>query len=725
MVWALPVCLLQVNAVEQLDTFAKARDIKGIESLAAPELVKRDAFRFLQRGGAYGVGRYPWSVVRLKDAGSDKQYAVFTTRLTNEDIGEQVFELKGEKLEREVDEGDNMGFQVKRWDFDVSFRPETKQAFILAETTFHRLPGAGQSLQIRLSPHYHMGKVTDSSGAEVPFEQGGGVVSIKAASTDTFTYTLNYSGEVNQPGFAGNIQGDEAMLTEDYWYPMIAREPAPFSIVAHVPEEWAVVAQGRMESDQVASGVRTVKYVMDVPVSYLSLSAGKYKVAQVESGGKTYRVWSKVMADQAMQDQVNILPAIFDYYSETFGANPFRGWGALVTRLYSGGALEAYSFATYGPGWLPANEGHETAHTWFGGLLVNTYLKSFWNESFADWADGLYHRRGPIGNRAEKEVASMPAPFADPSYNRASCAEAGAEAGPVASSVGYGKGADVLLQMEQEFPQMLSWVKEWVQERPAQRSSNWEDFEKVCGSQTKWFFDQWIRGKGYPKFQCTNVKWAKGEVTGNVSFTGSPYRLTTDVLLTVNGKNQFKKVVLNPDRVQTSSFRIPCAKKPSMVALDPWDRLLTDRTGADPDRIAEFFGHAKCYVAAGSESWLTPWRSLLGRANPVNTMPSKLDGWLLITDPSRDAQAAKLLKSVGFIVKGNKLTYDGTTIDLNAGCAIAMVALPDGGKCAFALGKSRITPEVGKCKLGLFDVYGRMLRAVSDPRTKGNLAFKL
>ena len=35
---------------------------------------------------------------------------------------------------------------------------------------------------------------------------------------------------------------------------------------------------------------------------------------------------------------------------------------------------------------------HEIAHTWWGGVVPNTYTRTLWNESFAEYSDGLYGR---------------------------------------------------------------------------------------------------------------------------------------------------------------------------------------------------------------------------------------------------------------------------------------------------------------------------------------------
>jgi len=76
-------------------------------------------------------------------------------------------------------------------------------------------------------------------------------------------------------------------------------------------------------------------------------------------------------------------------------------------------------------------------------------------------------------------------------------------------------------------------------------------------------------------------------------------------------------------------------------------------------------------------------------------------------------------------VSGNNLTYDGTTIDLNNGCALAVVDLGEGKNCVIGLGKTRVAPDLGRARLALTDNLGRFLRGKTDPKTSGFLTFKL
>ena len=84
-----------------------------------------------------------------------------------------------------------------------------------------------------------------------------------------------------------------------------------------------------------------------------------------------------------------------------------------------------------------------------------------------------------------------------------------------------------------------------------------------------------------------------------------------------------------------------------------------------------------------------------------------------------------LCHRAGFDVMGDKLTYGSTTIDLNHGCALAIVDLGGGKRCLIGLGKTRVAADTGRAQVAITDDLGRFLRGKTEPKTSGNLTFKL
>src|SRR5207248_9772939 len=147
----------------------------------------------------------------------------------------------------------------------------------------------------------------------------------------------------------------------------------------------------------------------------------------------------------------DILEKCLAFYDSSFGAMPYSHYEVVETLGPFGGALEAYSFSTYGQGMMPGAIPHEVAHTWWGGIVPNPYTSTLWNESFASYSDGLFHRQTadkkpdhamsaqhPAPNRGREMLRQYSMPISE-SYDTTH---------PVQGSVGYGKGSQVLAMLE-------------------------------------------------------------------------------------------------------------------------------------------------------------------------------------------------------------------------------------------------------------------------------------
>ncbi|MCH8979689.1 MAG: hypothetical protein IH945_10680, partial [Armatimonadetes bacterium] len=668
----------------------------------------------------------------LRDPGGDGTYVVFGTPLTTQGYGEFVFEYRNGLLQRQLDESDARGYKALHYDFDLRFRTARKEAQIAVTVRLERAAGAASHVHFRLSPHYQVSLVTDAEGNLLQYRQASGVVSVAPPLGPSPVVKMTYTGVVNLPRFAGAIVRDEVMLTNDYWWPMVARGPATVTTTAHVPQDWTVVTHGKKTKDQTTSGERTVTFRMDVPISYLSFSAGKFRHVEKKVGRITYHVWSRRMQQAQMQAQLELMPPVIQFY-ERFALYPFEDFGALVTELYGGGALEAYSYATYGAGLLPREDAHEPAHTWWGGLVPNTYLDSYWNESFAVFSDGLFDREVPIGNTEERRQAFVRHHEVTRAYQQAAVASAGAYDSRNASTLGYGKGAAVLQQLEREIgtDKMIIALKDWIAGHPAGEPSGWEQFEtslsKTLGEDMAWFFDQWVRGKGAPSFEITGLIWNFGEVIADVRFTGSPYRLTTEVYAELaDGTTQTVDVVLNPDKVTgKSEFRFKLASRPRLISFDPFDRVVMERRSTDPPSLRSALSKMKPVGDRRYREYLATFSRYYNRRQLVYEQPRDPSGYFLIGHPDTMPVMKKLCERVGFDVAGDSLTYKGTTIDLREGAAFAIVDLGGGKTCGIGLGRTQVAPNPGAARLCLTDNYGRFVRGKTEPRTKGKHTFRM
>jgi hypothetical protein len=115
-------------------------------------------------------------------------------------------------------------------------------------------------------------------------------------------------------------------------------------------------------------------------------------------------------------------------------------------------------------------------------------------------------------------------------------------------------------------------------------------------------------------------------------------------------------------------------------------------------------------------------RGLGGTA--TSQLPTPLTDVFIVGHPDTMPGLRPLLAKAGFAVTGNKLTFDGTSISLDHGAALALIDTPD-GKVVVGLGKTRVLPDTGRTRLIVVDDLGRLLRGVTEPKTSGNWTFRL
>lgn len=704
------VLLLAFRQQPSLDTLTDLAKKKDIAGLAKYSSGNGSEFRVL-KGGAYDVGRFGWTAQSLQLAGVG-DFVVLTTPLTSEDIGELLFERVGSKL-KFIDEQEKDGLRLNHHKVSVSFRVADKQANLFDEISATVTPNDKKFHALRFSPCYKVSSITDGTKA-VPFKQTGGIVMIPKQKPGALKLYVSYRAIVDLPNYAGSITPNVITLTNDYWYPMVNRMPATYEIAVTPPDStWTVVAQGNHTGTTRGKGDEpTEHFDVKMPTIYWSLTVLKTKHVAEKFDGRTLQMWSPRVSEERMRLQPKLYAPIIKLFDATFAPFPFDSYGALDSPTYGGGALEAYSYATYGGG-LPQEDPHEPSHTWWGGILPNTYLKSFWNESFADWSDGYFRREVPIGSNIERremfQTVSLPAP----DYNEAPLMNSGASIGAAASSLGYGKGALVLSMLEQLVgtDNLLGCMQDWIKNHPKGEPAEWEEFEgvvlkKLPQFNLKDFFDDWFRRPGYASVSLASGNFNVGRFGGKLGWNSPKFRMPLDFWFEDAKGNRVKKMLDTKDVDAQGNFTIEGIEiKPVRVYMDPYHRAL--RVGAAPkfDSFAELAGQFKVVRDPKHPEYLQEFEAV-----PLPANSDSLDRKFLIGHPSTMPQLAALCEKAGFAVKGDTVTFDGTTINLNEGAAVAIVNLGDGKQCAIGLGVCHMRPNLGIGYVGLVDNLGRALR---------------
>ncbi|HLO99393.1 MAG TPA: M1 family aminopeptidase, partial [Fimbriimonas sp.] len=495
------------------------------------------------------------------------------------------------------------------------------------------------------------------------------------------------------------------------WYAMANRNPATYDIeIEDLGEGWIAVGQGEPGADIKDGKTNYKTFSMKMPAIYWSLTVLKAKKVSETIDGRELIMWSPRVPEARMALQSKLYAPIIALFDKSFAKFPFTRYGALDSPSYGGGALEAYSYATYGGG-LPDEDAHEPSHTWFGGILPNTYLKSFWNESFAVWCQDFYQRNVQIGNNLDRQEAFSTVCMPGEEYNQAPLMKSGAAIGPAAGALGYGKGALVLNMLEQLIgtQNMVECVRDWFKNHPVGEPAEWEDFEKVVlrrmsGHKLQDFFDDWFRRPGFANVDLVEGSVANGTFKGRLRWNGPKFRMPLEIWFRNSGNGDMRRNLDTLDCDAEGRFSIPLGGfRPDRVYLDPRHRAL--RTGDEPTFGSFDEGTRRLQVVrdAARPDYMERYQG----SSPEVTDPA---GKFLIGHPSTMPILKELCLKAGFGVNGDTLIYQGLTVNLKKSAAVAVIDLGGGKKCAIAIGTCKMRPNIGHAYQGVVDDLGRLLK---------------
>ena len=372
-----------------------------------------------------------------------------------------------------------------------------------------------------------------------------------------------------------------------HWFPShdVLRDKATVRIHVTGPSDWTTAAPGLLEQTDVEGDRTTTTWFADFPVAtyLIHFGLGRYEVIREEHAGVPYEYYllpgSWEGGGRALFAHA---PAALALFTARYGDYPFPK--VAFDEIDLGGAVEQPSCVSIGSQIIQAGDrydeviAHEMAHTWFQGVVTVDSWENLWlSEGLATYHEALYHEHtgGDLADyttslalsyRSNAEGVEGVFPLYDPEV--------------LFGVTTYRKGALVFHTLSGLLgPEVFHAVLvEWI-DRYRWNSAGTEAFrevaEDVSGVDLVAFFDEWVYGKGWPRYELAwRYRGDDGELDVELRQTQPEdwATFTTPITLELEGANDTARVEIAPSgREATATFAV--AFSPEGVTLDP-DRWL-------------------------------------------------------------------------------------------------------------------------------------------------------
>jgi hypothetical protein len=487
----------------------------------------------------------------------------------------------GWRLGAEVPENVAVPFRIEQHEIEIWFEPKARSARLRNTFTVRRLAPDDRALLMRLNAPYKV-KSAKLDGKPIPlllFEgesqpplpnqgawmgRAGGLLWLQSDQPlpEQMQLEIEYEGTI---WFLPNDRiGEQYALLCSYWYPHIGRLPARHRVTMHVPPDWIAIGQGELQSETRTETEYRATWQNDLPVCFFSVVAGPFQVAaetRSKRTGRLIRVYQLRLERNRAEQVARKVAQGMDFFEEHFTPFPYSHYYVVETPDFGFSGLEAYSFTFLDPAISLWACTHELAHSWWGGVVPNTYLHSIWNESMTQYSDSVLFQ-----NNADRtlEIGAMTVSAG----HTVPVGKANVPRDTTMAMAGYMRGAYVLRMLEYEIgrEKMLEAMRLFARKRAGQ-ASEWHHFleavNEATGEDLRWFFRQWIDSAETPRLavrllqqQAVGPQWEL-KVELRQSGTATPYRLRVPLQLRgEEGQSQLEIVVMK-QATEQFTFRVP------------------------------------------------------------------------------------------------------------------------------------------------------------------------
>lgn len=466
------------------------------------------------------------------------------------------------------------------------------------------------SIYLDLANSLNVSSVT-ANGTSVSFTHSSNKLNITLDRVynqdEEIEIVVYYSGTPGNTGFGsftfGSHQGIPNIytLSEPYgtkdWFPCKdtpADKVDSSDVWIKVANDLVVVSNGALEEviDH-GSGVHTYKwknsypiaqYLISLAITNFDLYEQYFHYSPTDSMPVSHYLYPEHLNGNI--SQLNKTIPMLEIFSDKFGQYPFVNEKYGHAEFGWGGGMEHQTVSSMG-GFSTGLIAHELAHQWYGDKITCKNWHHIWlNEGFATYGEGVYYE-------AANGFASYQS-FINSEMDYAKTANGSIWVEDISSvnqifngARSYAKGASVLHMLRGVVGDSATFfnILRTYTYAPevAYGVATTEDFQQIAENVSQmdldYFFQQWIYGENYPKY---NVIWNASPSSGNnfnlyvhinQQVNSNPSFFTMPIQIRVNRPGADTTITVFNDQ-QSQDFNVTIEGEPQSIIVDPNNWIL-------------------------------------------------------------------------------------------------------------------------------------------------------
>jgi aminopeptidase N len=483
---------------------------------------------------------------------------------------------------------------VARQEIRVTLVPESH--LLEGESTVSFAAAAGR-VTFALSPAATIDRVS-AAGRDAPFSFAEGTLVVdlpRGASGEGVAVTIVYHASFKDPvperpvnseeptyGVTAAITPAGVFLAGDAgWYPEPQATPKRRTIRIAAPAGFEAVTAGRRTERLTGQGVSRSSWAEERPVGRLSLSAGRYRVAESRAGNVD--IYTYFYPDNAglSARYLEAAARYIGFYAELFGPYPFEKFAVVENFFPTGYGFPSYTLLGSAiirlPFIIDTSLPHEIAHCWWGNGVLVDYGQGNWSEGLVTYlADYLLEEKKSAAAgrdyrfRLLSDYASLVTPERDFPLRSFS-----GRVDPASRAIGYGKATMVFHMVRSLIGDQAFFgaLRELFREMLYSRAS-WSDFirafSRSSGRDLAPVMEQWLIRPSGPRLALADVTVARREgawrVSGSVVQTPPLYEVSLPLRLETSSAPVRQTLTVAGER---TPFSFSAAAPPRRLLLDP------------------------------------------------------------------------------------------------------------------------------------------------------------